>query len=84
MRRRRRSRSGLAVLLFLVGALTGVLALLLHGFVDVNLQIPANGLHFVVLVGLCLAVARAQDARARLVVIDGAAPADAPEEEDMR
>jgi hypothetical protein len=59
--------------LFLAGALTGVVALVLHGFVDVNLQIPANGFHFTVLAGLVLAAAgpREGDARSVLQVVEG-------------
>ena len=41
--------------LALVGVLVGILSILLHGFLDVNLQIPANGFHFAVLAALALA-----------------------------
>jgi len=58
---------------FLGAALTGVLSLVLHGFVDVNLQIPANGMYFAILSGLCLAVARQQGGRGVLHWIDGSA-----------
>lgn len=59
--------------LFLAGTLTGVVALVLHGFLDVNLQIPANGFHFTVLAGLALAVAGPREAGARgvLQVVEG-------------
>ena len=37
------------------GLIAGILALLVHSLVDFNLQIPANGAHFVVLCALALA-----------------------------
>lgn len=37
-----------------LGAVAGVLALLLHGFVDSNMRIPANALYLFILVGILL------------------------------
>ncbi len=37
-----------------LGAMTGIVALLLHSFVDFNLHIPANALLFVTLVALVM------------------------------
>jgi O-antigen ligase len=57
--------------LFILGLVTGLLALVLHGFVDVNLQIPANGLHFTVVAGLALAASRMVNELGVLGVVDG-------------
>jgi hypothetical protein len=56
--------------LFLGGILTGMGAILVHGFLDVNLQIPANGLLFTVLAGLGLAAARALAEHPRPKLVD--------------
>jgi hypothetical protein len=59
--------------LFLASAMTGVVALVLHGFIDINLQIPANGLYFTVLAGLTLVAARPPEGEGHgiLQVVDG-------------
>ena len=40
----------------LLGALTGIFSILIHSFVDFNLQIPSNGLYFAFLIGLSVAL----------------------------
>ncbi len=35
-----------------LGAATGILSLLIHGFTDFNFYIPANALYFVTLIGI--------------------------------
>lgn len=40
----------------LLGTLTGILAILIHSFVDFNLQIPSNGLYFAFLIGFSVAL----------------------------
>jgi len=40
----------------LLGALTGILSILIHSFVDFNLQIPSNGLYFAFLIGFSVAL----------------------------
>jgi O-antigen ligase len=67
---------------FLAGTLVGVLSLSLHGLLDVNLQIPANGMFFALLVGISLATARHLEGRGILHWIDGSA-ARAQEEGDV-
>jgi hypothetical protein len=42
----------------LFAAIAGCVSLLVHGLVDFNLQIPANAVYFVVLVGLGLVACR--------------------------
>jgi len=39
----------------LLGALTGIFSILLHSFVDFNLQIPSNAFYFSFLIGLSAA-----------------------------
>jgi O-antigen ligase len=41
-----------------LGALTGIVALLIHGFLDFNLRIPANAVYFFVLFALALRTVR--------------------------
>jgi len=70
------SRSGLARA-HALGAFAGVSALLIHGFADFNLQIPANALVFSVLLGLGYAVslesraARIRESSHRLPASEG-------------
>jgi O-antigen ligase len=40
----------------LLGALTGIFSILIHSFVDFNLQIPSNGLYFAFLIGFSVAL----------------------------
>lgn len=40
----------------LLGALTGIFSILVHSFVDFNLQIPSNGLYFAFLIGFSVAL----------------------------
>jgi len=44
-----------------LGAMTGVVAILLHSLTDFNLQIPSNALFFAVLLGIMAAVGRIED-----------------------
>ncbi len=43
-------------LFLLLGALTGILSILIHSFVDFNLQIPSNALYFTFLIGFSVAI----------------------------
>ena len=56
-----------------LGALTGVLALLLHSLVDFNFQSGANGLYFFFLLGLAVAAAHVESRgqASRLPVVTG-------------
>lgn len=40
----------------LLGALTGIFSILIHSFLDFNLQIPSNGLYFAFLIGFSVAL----------------------------
>lgn len=40
----------------LLGALTGILSILIHSLVDFNLQIPSNGLYFAFLIGFSVSL----------------------------
>lgn len=51
-----RRRDSYSVYLY-IGAITGIIAVLLHGFTDFNFQIGSNGLYFFFLMGLLVSLA---------------------------
>ena len=44
-----------------LGALTGMVSILIHSLADFNLHIPANALYFAFLIGFIIALSRSRD-----------------------
>lgn len=61
----RPNRRHLTVYYLALGSLAGITALLIHGFVDFNLRIPANAAYFYLLLGLGVAAAGQSHAQHR-------------------
>jgi hypothetical protein len=51
---------------FTLGAMTGIVAILVHSFVDFNLHIPANAVLFTVLAAIVVGGPRAVDKKRKI------------------